>query len=124
LGISAISTASTSPSPSVTSGAGWLQVTPTSVQLGCDSGQQSQVVVLANTGQESVQWQAELSVASDQAGVSISPRHGTLRPGTSIAIHLQNASNGESRQGVVSFTTDAPAAGTPPTLTYTTTACS
>src|SRR5258706_8199327 len=46
----------------------WLQVNPTSVQLGCgegDSGgegQQTQVVVLANRGPQPVQWQASLSV--------------------------------------------------------------
>ncbi len=124
-GISATSAANTtpSPSPSATTTAGWLQVTPISVQLGCDSGQQSQYVVLANSGLDSVDWQAELSVDSDQAGVSISPRHGTLRPGTNIAIRLQNNSNGDGRQGVISFNTDSQAAGSPPTLNYTTTGC-
>src|SRR5690348_11964862 len=78
-GISATSTMTTTPapSPSATPAAGGLQVTPTSVQLGCDSGQQSQYVVLINSGSDSVDWQLEVSGGSDQSGVSISPRHGT-----------------------------------------------
>ncbi len=124
-GISTTSTASTtpSPSPSATPSAGGLQVLPTSVQLGCDSGQQSQYVVLKNTGSASVNWVVEISGGSDQAGVSISPRHGALRPGTSISIRLQNTSNGDGRQGVISFTTDSQTAGSPPTLSYTTAGC-
>jgi hypothetical protein len=124
-GISAISTATTtpSPSPSATPATGGLQVTPTSVRLGCDSGQQYQYAVLANSGSDSVDWEAEVSGGSDQAGVSISPRHGTLRPGTSIVIRLQNTSHDDGRQGVISFTTDAQTAGSPPTLSYTTAGC-
>jgi hypothetical protein len=125
-GISATSTASAtpSPSPSATPATGGLQVAPTSVHLGCDSGQQSQYVVLSNGGSENVDWVVEISGGSDQAGVSISPRHGTLRPGTSISIRLQNTSNGDGRQGVISFTTDAQAGGSPPTLSYTSDGCS
>lgn len=122
-GASATTTVTTTPSPTATPAAGWLQVTPSSVQLGCDSGQQSQYVVLANSGSDSVDWQAQLSVDPDQAGVSISPRHGTLRPGTNIAIRLQNISNGDGQQGTISFNTDAQAAGAAPTLNYTTTGC-
>ncbi|HKT36876.1 MAG TPA: hypothetical protein VJR48_00805 [Ktedonobacterales bacterium] len=110
-------------SPSATASAGWLQVTPTSVQLGCDSGQQAQFVVLANTGSESVRWQVELSQSSDQAGVSISPRRGTLRPGTNISLQIQNRSQGDGQQGVISFTSDASSAGSPPTISYTTVGC-
>lgn len=122
-GISAISTTTTTPSPSATPATGGLQVTPTSVSLGCDSGQQSQYVVLANSGSDSVDWQVEVSGGLDQAGVSISPRHGTLRPGTSIVIRLQNASQNDGRQGVITFNTDAQTSGSPPTLNYTTTGC-
>ena len=120
-GISATTTPA--PSPSATPSAGGLQVTPTSVQLGCDSGQQYQVVVLKNSGSESMDWVVQVSGGSDQAGVSISPRHGTLRPGTSIAIRLQNTSNGDGRQGVITFNTNAQAGGSPPTLSYTTAGC-
>lgn len=122
-GISAISTTTTTPSPSATPAAGGLQVTPTSVQLGCDSGQQYQVVTLLNSGSESVDWVVQVSGGSDQAGVSISPRHGTLRPGTSISIRLQNTSNGDGRQGVITFNTNGQADGSPPTLNYTTAGC-
>jgi hypothetical protein len=120
-GISATTTPA--PSPSATPAAGGLQVTPTSVQLGCDSGQQYQVVVLKNSGSESMDWVVQVSGGSDQAGVSISPRHGTLRPGTSIVIRLQNTSNGDGRQGVITFNTNAQAGGSPPTLSYTTAGC-
>ena len=124
-GISATSTMTTTPapSPSATPAAGRLQVTPTSVQLGCDSGQQSQYVVLINSGSDSVDWQLEVSGGSDQSGVSISPRHGTLRPGTSIVIRLQNISNGNGQQGVITFNSDTQAAGSTPTLSYTTAGC-
>jgi hypothetical protein len=126
-GISATSatTSTPSPSPSANPAIGSLQVTPTSVRLGCDSGQQSQYVVLINSGSDSVDWGVEVSGGSDQSGVSISPRHGTLRPGTSIAIRLQNTSHDDGRQGVISFTTDtdAQSGGSPPTLSYTTDGC-
>ena len=59
---------------------------PTSVQLGCNSGQQAQFVVLANTGAEDVQWQVVYSVSADQAAVTISPRQGNVRAGTSMVI--------------------------------------
>src|SRR5690348_12163534 len=116
-------TATPSPSPSATPAAVGLQVAPTTVRLGCDSGQQSQYVVLLNSGPDSVDWEMEISGGSDQAGVSISPRHGTLRPGTSIPIRLQNNSNGDGRQGVITFNTDAQATGSPPTLNYSTQGC-
>ena len=124
-GISATSTTSTtpSPSPSATPATSGLQVAPTTVNLGCDSGQQSQVVVLLNSGSDSVDWQLEVSGGLDQAGVSISPRHGTLRPGTSISIRLQNTSQGDGQQGVITFNTDAQTGGPPPTLSYTTQGC-
>jgi Viral BACON domain len=127
-GITATNSAQSSPSPSLsaTATAGWLQVAPTSVQLGCDSGQQVQYVTLANTGTESVRWRVDLSVDSDQAGVSISPTRGTLRPGTSIAVQIQNRSQGDGQQGVIRFTpadSNAPAVGASPSLSYTTLGC-
>ena len=121
-GVSATSTASATPAPSP-SATGGLLVAPTSVRLGCDSGQQSQYVVLVNSGSDSVDWEVEVSGGSDQAGVSISPRHGTLRPGTSIVIRLQNTSQNDGRQGVLTFNSDAQTAGALPTLSYTTEGC-
>lgn len=122
-GISVTSTTTTTPSPSATPATNGLQVTPTTVHLGCDSGQQSQVVVLLNSGSDSVDWQLQIAGGSDQSGVSISPRRGTLRPGTSITIRLQNNSNGDGQQGVITFNSDTQAAGSPPTLNYTTDGC-
>ena len=46
-------TATTSPSPSPVSN--WLRVNPSSVRLGCDGDQQTQVVILANAGPEGVE---------------------------------------------------------------------
>src|SRR6185312_4497502 len=115
VGASATSTAQSTPypSPSATSTAGWLQVGPTSVQLGCDSGQQAQFVVLMNTGAEDVQWQAVYSVSADQAAVTISPRQGNVRAGTSMVIQIQSKRHADGQQGVIHFDPDTSAAGTP-----------
>lgn len=112
------------PSPSAVSTAGWLQVAPTSVQLGCDSGQQTQFVVLANTGAESVQWQVVYAVSADQSGVTISPRQGNIRAGTSIVVQIQSKRQTDGQQGVIHFDPDTSAAGSSPSLSYTTTGCS
>jgi Viral BACON domain len=125
-GTSATSTAlsSSGPSPSAAPTAGWLQVGPTSVQLGCDGGQQAQFVVLANTGAQDVQWQVVYSVSADQAGVTISPRQGTLRAGNSIVVQVQSKRQSDGQQGIIHFDPDTSAAGTPPSLSYTTAGCS
>jgi hypothetical protein len=127
------STTTASPASSPSPGAGWLQITPSSVQLGCVSGQRTQFATLQNSGPEKAQWKATFSVSAQQAGVAISPSQGTLAAGDSVSIQIQNTtrSNGpqgaHSRQGVISFTpttTDAGAeAGAPATLAYTTVGC-
>jgi hypothetical protein len=112
--------------PSPTSGAltnGRLQVAPSSVQLGCDSGQQRQFVVLLNTGSDDIRWHADTSRSGDQAAVNVSPNDGTLRAGTSIAIQIQNQSNGDSQQGTITFNADSPSAGQPPTLAFSAAGC-
>jgi len=101
----------------------WLQVTPTTVSLGCDNGQQTQFVVLANQGPEQVQWQADLPGSGDQAGVSVSPDHGQLRSGASIAVRLQNRSHDNGQQGTIRFEVSPEDAGSPASLNYTTEAC-
>jgi hypothetical protein len=113
-----------SPTLSPTAVVGWLQVAPTSVQLGCGQGQETQVVVLANRGPQPVQWQASLSVPTDQAGVEVSPHEGQLAAGTSAAIqvHLHNQDAGQ-QQGVIRFVPNTPEAGPPPSLSYTTVGC-
>jgi hypothetical protein len=115
-----------SPTLSPTLVAGWLQVTPTSVQLGCGQGQQTQIVVLANRGSQPVQWQASLSVPTDQAGVEISPHEGTLASRASAAIQLQlhrHDQGAGQQQGVIRFVPRSPGAGLPPSLSYTTVGC-
>lgn len=111
---------------------GWLQVSPESVQLGCDGDQRTQVVVLANTGPQTVHWQAvpaESGSATAAAGISISPNQGDLDAGASRAIQLQNTtrSSGPQRssgqQGVIRFAAAAAEAGTPPSLSYSTVGC-
>lgn len=113
----------TQSTPSPTAISNWLQVAPTAVSLGCESGQQTQYVVLANQGPEQVEWQANFSVPQDQAGVSISPDHGTLRAGASIALRLQNRSHDNGQQGAISFEVSSQDAGSPPSLSYTMQAC-
>jgi hypothetical protein len=109
-----------SPTPS----GGWLQVAPSSVQLGCDGGQDTQFVVLANTGTEDVGWQVVFSVSADQVGVAVDPMQGDLSAGTSITLQIHNTSQADAQHGVIRFDPDTSAAGAPPTLNYTTSGCS
>ena len=115
------SVATTSPSPA----SGWLQVSPTRVQLGCGQGQQTQVAVLANTGPQSVRWQVKFDVPTEQAGIVVSPTSGTLAAGTSVALHLQshNGKQNAVQQGVVRFAPQTSAAGPAPSLSYTSKSC-
>ena len=106
--------------------AGWLQVTPTSVQVSCGQDQQTQVVELANRGPQAVQWQASLSVPTDQAGIEVSPHEGTLASGASTAIQLQlhrQDQGAGQQQGVMRFVPETPGAGPPPSLSYTIVGC-
>jgi hypothetical protein len=107
-----------------TSSGGWLQVAPTSVQVGCDGGQQTQFVVLANTGPQDVQWQAVFPASADQAGVEMSRMQGNLRAGTSIALQIHSTSQSVGQQGVIHFEADTPDAGASPSLSYTSAGCS
>jgi hypothetical protein len=117
-------TNTTSALPSSTPSGGWLEVAPTSVQLGCDGDEATQVVVLANTGTADVQWQVVVFVSADQVGILVDPMQGDLSAGTSIAVQIHNTSQADSQQGVIRFAPDSSAAGTPPTLSYTTSSCS
>jgi len=111
--------------PDSSSASGWLQVTPTTVSLGCQDGQQTQFILLTNQGPEQVEWQADLGVPHDQAEVDLSPDHGQLRAEASIAVRLQNRNqdSGSSQQGVVRFEVSPADAGASPTLSYTTQGC-
>ena len=118
-------TATSSPTPL----SGWLRVTPSSVQLGCDAGQRTQFVVLENTGPQKVSWQAVVAGPADQAGVAISPDHGDLDAGASLPLQIQNITHSSgsqgvsSEQGVIRFAPAAAEAGAPPSLSYTTVGC-
>jgi len=134
-----LSTGTTLPSPTATSSAtatssviplsGWLQVTPSSVQLGCDGDQRTQVVVLANTGPEDVHWQATVFGFGDRVGVTVTPNEGDLDAGNSASVQVQNTTStsgshgGSSRQGVIRFAAESADAGTPASLNYTSQRC-
>jgi hypothetical protein len=122
-GTSAPSVALSSPSPTPTSG--WLRVTPASVQLGCAAGQQTQVVVLANTGPQRVRWQVQFDVPTEQAGVTVSPSEGNLAAGARVALQIQlhNQSQDAGQQGVIRFAPQTSAAGPAPSLSYTSMSC-
>ena len=110
--------------PRSTPSGGWLAVAPKSVQLACDGDQATQVIVLANTGPADVQWQVVFFVSADQVGVAVDPMQGELSAGTSIDVQISNTSRADAQQGVIRFAADSPAAGTPPTLSYSTSSCS
>jgi hypothetical protein len=88
-----------------------------------------QFVVLVNSGPATVQWQANLSVPADQAGIEISPNQGTLNAGTNTALQIHNRTHATgpqgvpSQQGVIDFVVDTSDAGLPPHLSYTTVGC-
>jgi hypothetical protein len=124
----------TTPTPTLagspTSGVGWLQVTPSNVQLGCDGDQNNQSVTLQNNGPETVAWQANFSPSYRQAGITVNPRQGELAPGDSQTLQMQNATStlkgSHSVQGVVSFaptTQNTQNAGPPASLSYTAAGC-
>jgi hypothetical protein len=111
-------------------GAGWLQVTPSSVQLRCgEGGQQTQVVVLKNTGPQTVDWQVTFSVPQQQAGVVVDPQQGELDAGASIPIQVQTTTQstgrhgGSGQQGAMSFAPAGSASNPPANLTYTIAGC-
>ena len=109
--------------------AGWLQVTPANLQLSCNNGQQTQFVVLKNTGTEPVQWQVIFSEPADQVGVNVNPNQGTLNPGSSMPLQIQNQTHAHGPQGVagqkgtIEFNPEIVGAGPPPNITYTTVGC-
>jgi hypothetical protein len=108
---------------------GWLQVTPTNLQLSCNNGQQTQFVVLRNMGTEPIQWQVMFSVPADRAGVNVTPNQGTLNAGTSMPLQIQNQTYAHGPQGAtgqrgtIEFNPEIVGAGPSPNITYTTVAC-
>ena len=115
-----VASALASPTPS----GDWLQVAPSSVQLGCDGDQATQFVVLTNTGPAEVQWEAVISVSADQAGIEVDPMQGDLSEGTSVTVQIHSTAQADAQQGEIRFDPDPSAAGAPPTLDYSTNSCS
>jgi hypothetical protein len=118
-------------SPTATSSAaalaavGWLRVDPGSVQLSCSGDQQTQVVVLENTGPQRVQWQANVFVpgSADQASVTVDPDHGELDAGASMSLQIQYLTQGGDQQGIIRFEPTTSDAGPAPSLSYATASC-
>jgi hypothetical protein len=106
-----------------------LQVNPISLQLGCNGNQQTQFVLLANTGPEPVQWQVTFSLPANQAGINVGPNQGMLNPGSNMPIQIQNQTHAggpqgvPSQQGAIEFTPSTPDAGSSATVMYTTVGC-
>jgi hypothetical protein len=125
---SALSSPTTLASPTITTSpgplAGGLQVTPSSVRLGCDEGERTQEVVLVNSGPVDVEWQAVVDTAADRAGIAITPNQGDLAAGESVSVQLENTtqssdSGGSShREGVIRFVPTSADAGAPASLSY------
>jgi hypothetical protein len=133
---SALGSPTTTPTPLPTATASSLavssalQVTPSSVRLGCDGDQRIQVVVLANTGSQPVQWQAVVDVSADQARIAIAPQQGDLDAGATMSVQLQNTTQSSSSQGgghsegIIRFVPTTATAGSPPRLSYRLDTCS
>jgi hypothetical protein len=125
--------ASPTAASSPTSALGWLQVSPSSITLGCDNGQQTQLVILKNMGTAPVQWQATFSPQANSDSVDVSPNQGTLRPGTGVSIQIRNRTRasdqqgGADQQGTIQFNpvnSNTPGVGASPSLSYTVVGCS
>jgi len=125
---SALGSPTTTPPPTATASSlafsGWLQVTPSSVRLRCDGDQRTQFVVLANTGPQTVQWQAVVDVSADQAGIAMAPNQGDLDAGATVSVQLENTTQsshsqgGSHSEGVIRFVPTTATAGSPPSLNY------
>lgn len=131
---SALGSPTATPSPTATASSlalsGWLQVTPSSVRLRCDGDQRTQVVGLANTGPQTVQWQAVVDVSADQAGIAIAPNQGALDAGATVSVQLENRTQSSSSEGgghsdgVIRFVPSTATAGSPSSLSYRLDTCS
>jgi hypothetical protein len=117
------SSAVSSPTLTTLGAGGWLQVAPSSVRLGCDGDQRTQFVVLTNTGPQDVQWQVTLGVPTDQAVIDVGPNQGTLQAGASTVLQLHNRPHPALQQGIVRIDLQSPAAGMPPSFSYTAASC-
>ncbi|HEV2460087.1 MAG TPA: hypothetical protein VGS80_17150 [Ktedonobacterales bacterium] len=120
---SAGSSALSSPTPTTLGAGGWLQVAASSVRLGCDGDQRTQVVVLTNTGPQAVQWQVVLGVPLGQAAIDVAPNQGNLQAGASTVLQIHNRPHPATQQGIVRIDPQSPTAGTPPSFSYIAPSC-
>lgn len=109
--------------PSPTTVTDWLQVDPTSVQLGCGDGQQTQSVVLSNRGSQELEWQADIPAGTDQPSIDLSPDHGQLDAGASVTVEIQRQHHSDGQQGLIHIEVAPQAAGSPTSLRYTVEGC-
>jgi hypothetical protein len=99
------------------------------VQLGCNGNQQTQFVVLKNTGPAPVQWRVSFSLPPNQAGINVNPNQGTLNSGSDMPIQIQNQTHATgpqgvpSQQGTIAFNPSTPDAGPSPNVAYSTVGC-
>ncbi len=125
----ALGSPTATPSPSPTPLTGWLQVIPSSVQVGCDGDQRTQFVIVSNTGPQKVHWQLVLTGSADQVGVSVNPTQGNLDAGAGVPVKLVNTTRSSdsagpaSQQGVIRFAATSADAGSPASLSYTALGC-
>jgi hypothetical protein len=86
-------TVSPSPSPTATTLANWLTVTPTSITLGCKNSNHSKSVRLTNNGPSTLQWTATIPKNFlGQSEVSASPSSGRLESRRTVSITITNRS--------------------------------
>lgn len=107
--------------PTPTAPPNWLQVSVTSVTLGCRKSDKSAKVTLTNIGPSAVEWSAHASQMYGVNEVAVSPTSGKLDAGHSVTITISNMFSFVSREGAV--TMSAPGAGEPATVTFSAAGC-
>ncbi len=121
-------TATPSPTPSPTVPPLALTVNQSSVTLTCYKPHKTAVVRLTNTGGVKVNWTTSFST-DGSPGVTVSPNHGYLDPGSSTQISITNAtsiiSNSNGVQGTIDFvpSNSQNGTGSPAVVSYTADGC-
>ncbi len=84
-------TPSPTPSPTPPLPANWLSAQPSSISLSCKGAKQTQYVTLTNNGNDKLEWTESTQTNSILVGVSVNPNDGTLEPGHSVNIAVNNS---------------------------------
>src|SRR5258707_15697254 len=116
-------TVSPSPSPTATTLANWLSVTPKSITLGCKQSNHSARVTLANDGPDKLEWTATIPSYLRLAEVSVTPSSGELESGRHTTITITNRSFIAPHQDSVSFQPADPEAGAPALVQFDAAGC-